>query len=331
MWKKEGQREAFAEALVEIGSRRKDVVVLTADLSSSVKTNRFAEKFPEHHFNVGISEQNMMSIAAGLAASGSTVFASTFAVFGTSRVYDQIRQSIAWPKLNVNIVATHAGITVGGDGASHQMLEDIALMCSLPNMTVIVPCDALETRKAVKSVVDYKGPTYIRLGRSEVPIITQENDTFSIGKATVMKDGKDITLIGTGIMVSRCLLAAEKLEKENIDASVINMSTIKPVDEKTIIKYAKETGAIVTAEEHNIIGGLGSTVSSVLSENVPVPMKRIGIPDVFGESGKSDELMEKYGLTPENIVKAVHDVMKGGGNERMFKFGGKQKKMLLHL
>ncbi|PJB21398.1 MAG: transketolase [Euryarchaeota archaeon CG_4_9_14_3_um_filter_38_12] len=310
MWKKEGQREAFAEALVEIGSRRKDVVVLTADLSSSVKTNRFAEKFPEHHFNVGISEQNMMSIAAGLAASGSTVFASTFAVFGTSRVYDQIRQSIAWPKLNVNIVATHAGITVGGDGASHQMLEDIALMCSLPNMTVIVPCDALETRKAVKSVVDYKGPTYIRLGRSEVPIITQENDTFSIGKATVMKDGKDITLIGTGIMVSRCLLAAEKLEKENIDASVINMSTIKPVDEKTIIKYAKETGAIVTAEEHNIIGGLGSTVSSVLSENVPVPMKRIGIPDVFGESGKSDELMEKYGLTPENIVKAVHDVMK---------------------
>ena len=310
MWKKEGQRESFAEALVEIGSRRKDVVVLTADLSSSVKTNRFAEKFPEHHFNVGISEQNMMSIAAGLAASGSTVFASTFAVFGTSRVYDQIRQSIAWPKLNVNIVATHAGITVGGDGASHQMLEDIALMCSLPNMTVIVPCDALETRKAVKSVVDYKGPTYIRLGRSEVPIITQENDTFSIGKATVMKDGKDITLIGTGIMVSRCLLAAEKLEKENIDASVINMSTIKPVDEKTIIKYAKETGAIVTAEEHNIIGGLGSTVSSVLSENVPVPMKRIGIPDVFGESGKSDELMEKYGLTPENIVKAVHDVMK---------------------
>lgn len=310
MWKKEGQREAFAEALVEIGSRRKDVVVLTADLSSSVKTNRFAEKFPEHHFNVGISEQNMMSIAAGLAASGSTVFASTFAVFGTSRVYDQIRQSIAWPKLNVNIVATHAGITVGGDGASHQMLEDIALMCSLPNMTVIVPCDALETRKAVKSVVDYKGPTYIRLGRSEVPIITQENDTFSIGKATVMKDGKDITLIGTGIMVSRCCLAAEKLEKENIDASVINMSTIKPVDEKTIIKYAKETGAIVTAEEHNIIGGLGSTVSSVLSENVPVPMKRIGIPDVFGESGKSDELMEKYGLTPENIVKAVHDVMK---------------------
>jgi len=310
MWKKEGQREAFAEALVEIGSRRKDVVVLTADLSSSVKTNRFAEKFPEHHFNVGISEQNMMSIAAGLAASGSTVFASTFAVFGTSRVYDQIRQSIAWPKLNVNIVATHAGITVGGDGASHQMLEDIALMCSLPNMTVIVPCDALETRKAVKSVVDYKGPTYIRLGRSEVPIITQENDTFSIGKATVMKDGKDITLIGTGIMVSRCLLAAEKLEKENIDASVINMSTIKPVDEKTIIKYAKETGAVVTAEEHNIIGGLGSTVSSVLSENVPVPMKRIGIPDVFGESGKSDELMEKYGLTPENIVKAVHDVMK---------------------
>lgn len=315
MWKKEGQREAFAKALVEIGSRRKDVVVLTADLSSSVKTNRFAEKFPEHHFNVGISEQNMMSIAAGLAASGSTVFASTFAVFGTSRVYDQIRQSIAWPKLNVNIVATHAGITVGGDGASHQMLEDIALMCSLPNMTVIVPCDALETKKAVISVVDYNGPTYIRLGRGDVPTITKENDSFKIGKATIMKEGKDVTLIGTGIMVSRCLLAAEKLEKENIDAAVINMSTIKPVDEKTIIKYAKETGAVVTAEEHNIIGGLGSTVSTVLSENVPVPMKRIGIPDVFGESGKSDELMEKYGLTSENIVKAAHEVMKGRGRK----------------
>lgn len=315
MWKKEGQREAFAEALVEIGSRRKDVVVLTADLSSSVKTNRFAEKFPEHHFNVGISEQNMMSIAAGLAASGSTVFASTFAVFGTSRVYDQIRQSIAWPKLNVNIVATHAGITVGGDGASHQMLEDIALMCSLPNMTVIVPCDALETKKAVISVVDYNGPTYIRLGRSDIQTITKENDSFKIGKATVMRDGKDVTLIGTGIMVSICCLAAEKLEKENIDATVINMSTIKPVDEKTIIKYAKETGAVVTAEEHNIIGGLGSTVSTVLSENIHVPMKKIGIPDVFGESGKSDELMEKYGLTAENIVKAAHDVMKRKGKD----------------
>ncbi|MDI6917762.1 MAG: transketolase family protein [Thermoplasmatales archaeon] len=316
MWNKKTQRDAFAEALVEIGSRRKDVVVLTADLSSSVKTNRFAEKFPEHHFNVGISEQNMMSIAAGLAASGSRVFASTFAVFGTSRVYDQIRQSIAWPKLNVNIVATHAGITVGGDGASHQMLEDVALMCSLPNMTVIVPCDALETKKAVKFVVDYNGPTYIRLGRSDVPTITQENALFSIGKAMVMKDGKDITLIGTGTMVSRCLLAAEKLEKDNIDATVINMSTIKPVDEKMIIKYAKETGAVVTAEEHNIIGGLGSMVSTVLSENVPVPMKRIGIPDVFGESGKSDELMEKYGLTPENIAEAAHEVMKRRGKQK---------------
>lgn len=315
MWKKESQREAFAKVLVEIGSRRKDVVVLTADLSSSVKTNRFAEKFPEHHFNVGISEQNMMSIAAGLAASGSTVFASTFAVFGTSRVYDQIRQSIAWPKLNVNTVATHAGITVGGDGASHQMLEDIALMCSLPNMTVIVPCDALETKKAVISVVDYNGPTYIRLGRGDVPTITKENDSFKIGKATIMKEGKDVTLIGTGIMVSRCLLAAEKLEKENIDVTVINMSTIKPVDEKTIIKYAKETGAVVTAEEHNIIGGLGSTVSTVLSENISVPMRRIGIPDVFGESGKSDELMEKYGLTPENIIKVAHEVMKRRGRK----------------
>ncbi|MBU4256521.1 MAG: transketolase family protein [Candidatus Thermoplasmatota archaeon] len=315
MSKKESQREAFAKALVEIGSRRNDVVVLTADLSSSVKTNKFAEKFPEHHFNVGISEQNMVSIAAGLAASGSTVFASTFAVFGTSRVYDQIRQSIAWPKLNVNIVATHAGITVGGDGASHQMLEDIALMCSLPNMTVIVPSDALETKKAVRSVVDYNGPTYIRLGRGDVPTITKENDSFNIGKATVMKEGKDVTFIGTGIMVSQCLLSAEKLEKENIDAAVINMSTIKPVDEKTIIKYAKETGAVVTAEEHNIIGGLGSTVSTVLSENIPVPMRRIGIPDVFGESGKSDELMEKYGLTSENIVNAAHDVMKRRGKK----------------
>ena len=316
MFEKKSQRKAFAEALVELGRRRKDVVVLTADLSSSVKTNKFAARFPEHHFNIGISEQNMMSIAAGLAGSGSKVFASTFAVFATSRVYDQIRQSIAWPKLNVNIVATHAGITVGGDGASHQMLEDIALMCSLPNMTVIVPCDALETKKAVKSAIDYSGPTYIRLGRSDVPTITKEKTPFKIGKATVMKKGNDVTLIGTGIMVSQCLLAAELLEKENIDATVINMSTIKPVDKKTIIKYASETGAVVTVEEHNIIGGLGSTVSTVLSENVPVPMKRIGIPDIFGESGNSDELMEKYGLTAENIVKAAHDVLKRRGKRK---------------
>lgn len=308
-FKLESQREYWAKALVELGKKRKDIVVLSADLSSSVKTSLFAKDFPERHFNVGIAEQNMMSIAAGLAACGKTAFASTFAAFGTGRVYDQIRQSIAYPKLNVKIIATHAGITVGGDGATHQIVEDLALMRALPNMTVIVPADAPETYRAIKAVADYIGPVYVRMGRADIPTITNSRGKFKIGKATVLRDGDDVSLIGTGIMVSRCLLAAEELKKHKISAKVIDLSTIKPLDEKTIVKAARETGGVVTAEEHSSIVGMGSAVAMCLVENAHVPMKRVGIPDVFGQSGDSDELMEKYGLTAENIIEAAHDVL----------------------
>ncbi|MFQ6127678.1 MAG: transketolase family protein [Thermoplasmata archaeon] len=312
-WKKESQRTYWAKALVELGRERKDIVVLSADLSSSVKTSLFAKEFPERHFNVGIAEQNMMSIAAGLAASGKTVFASTFAAFGTGRVYDQIRQSIAYPKLNVKIIATHAGITVGGDGATHQILEDIALMRALPNITVVVPADAPETYLAIKAVANYVGPVYLRMGRADVPTITSIGDDFRLGKTTVLRDGDDVTLIGTGVMVSECLIAADELAKEGIDARVLNMSTIKQLDKDAVIKAARETGAVVTAEEHSVTVGMGAAVAMALAENAHVPMKRVGIPDVFGESGDSDELMEKYGLTVENIIKAAHDVMKRKG------------------
>ncbi len=308
-FKLESQRSYWAKALVELGRTRKDIVVVSADLSSSVKTSLFANEFPERHFNVGIAEQNMMSVAAGLASCGKTAFASTFAAFGTGRVYDQIRQSIAYPELNVKIIATHAGITVGGDGATHQIVEDLALMRSLPNMTVIVPADGPETYKAIKAVADYKGPVYVRMGRADVPTITNSDSEFRIGKATILREGTDVSLIGCGIMVSRCLLAAEELQKHKISARVINLSTIKPIDVRTIIKAARETGGVVTAEEHTAVVGLGSAISMVLVENAHVPMKRVGIPDVFGQSGDSDELMEKYGLTAENIVEAAHDVI----------------------
>jgi len=308
-WKLESQRKEYGKALVELGKTRTDIVVLDADLSSSTQTAMFAQAFPERFFNCGIAEASMMDTAAGLAASGKTVFASTFAVFGTGRCYDQIRQSIAYTKLNVKIVVSHAGITVGGDGASHQTFEDIALMRILPNMTVIVPADALETKKVIFKIAGSKGPTYVRIGRADVPTVTDQNDEFEIGKANVIRDGEDITLIGTGIMLSRCLLAAEELKTHKISARVINMSTIKPIDKKMIIKCARETGAIVTAEEHSMLEGLGSAVAMTLGENASVPMRRVGIPDVFGESGDSDELMAKYGLTAENIVNASHEVL----------------------
>lgn len=309
-WKLESQRKQYGKALVELGKERGDIVVLDADLSSSTRTADFAAAFPERFFNCGIAEQNMMDTAAGFAVSGKTAFVSTFAVFGTGRCYDQIRQSIAYPKLNIKIVASHAGITVGGDGASHQIIEDIALMRVLPNMTVIVPVDSPETYKAVKTIAKEKGPCYVRIGRSDVPTVTDENTKFDINQAPVMRDGKDITLIGCGIMVSKCLEAAEELAKHGVDARVINLHTIKPMDEKTVVRAARETGGVVTAEEHSVMMGMGSAVAMVLVENFHVPMKRVGIPDVFGESGDCDELMEKYGLTKDNIVEAAHDVLK---------------------
>ena len=310
MWEMAKQRDAYGKILVELGRERDDIVVIGADLCGSCRVTKFGDEFPERMFNSGIAEQNMTGVAAGLAASGKTVFSSTFAVFATGRAYDQVRQSIAYPRLNVKIVSTHAGITVGGDGASHQMLEDIALMRVLPNMSVVAPADYNEAAKATRTIASEEGPIYMRMGRSSVPIVTDEDEPFEMGKATILKDGDDVTLIGTGIMVSRCLKAATMLEKqEEISARVVNMSTIKPLDEKIILRAAKETGAVVTAEEHVVSQGMGSGISQVLSESYHVPMKRVGVPNVFGESGESDELMEKYGLTAEHIVESAHDVM----------------------
>jgi transketolase len=309
-WKWESQRKQYGRALVELGKERSDIVVLDADLSSSTRTADFAGAFPERFFNCGIAEQNMIDTAAGLASSGKTVFVSTFAVFGTGRCYDQIRQSVAYPKLNIKIVASHAGITVGGDGASHQIIEDLALMRVLPNMSVIVPVDSNETYKVVKTVAATKDPVYVRIGRADVPTVTDKDTPYEMKKATVMRDGDDVTLIGCGIMVSKCLEAADELAKHGIDARVINLHTVKPLDEKTIVKAARETGGVVTAEEHSVMMGMGSAVAMCLVENFHVPMKRVGIPDVFGESGACNELMERYGLTMENIVEAAHDVLK---------------------
>ena len=295
-------RDAYGEALAELGAVNENIVVLEADLSKSTKTSDFKKVYPERHFNMGIAEQNMLGVAAGFAAAGKIPFASSFAVFATGRAYDQIRNSIAYPNLNVKIAATHAGLTVGEDGGSHQMLEDIALMRALPNMTVIVPVDGIETKQAIKAAAEYEGPVYIRMGRPKVPVLFDENYTFEIGKGVVLKEGTDVTLVGTGIMVSKAVEAAELLAAEGISAAVVNISTIKPLDAELIIAQAQKTGAIVTCEEHNIYGGLGSAVAEVLVENCPVPMARVGVADKFGESGLPDELLEKYGLTAANIA-----------------------------
>jgi transketolase len=301
-WEYKNMRPGFGEALVELGKKYHQVVALNADLSGSTTTAMFDKAYPERFFNVGVSEQNMMGISAGLAATGHIVFASTFAMFATGRAYDQIRQSIAYPKLNVKIVATHAGISVGGDGASHQMHEDLALMRVLPHMKVIAPADYWETKKAVLKVAETPGPCYIRTARINTPMIYDEDYKFRIGKADLLKEGDDVTIIAMGLMVSKALEAAEVLGRENISARVVNMSTIKPRDKNMIIDSARRTGAIVTAEEHNMIVGMGSAVAEVLADYEPVPQRRVGIPDVFGESGESEELMDAYGLTVENIV-----------------------------
>lgn len=304
-------RDAYGDALIELGQENERVVVLDADLSKSTKTHGFSKAFPERFFNVGIAEQNLIGLAAGLATSNKIPFASTFAMFATGRAFEIIRNSVCYPKLNVKICATHAGITVGEDGASHQSLEDITCMRAIPNMTVIVPADGVETKKAIHAIADYNGPVYVRLGRSAVPTLNDEASyQFEIGKGVVLKDGKDLTIIATGIMVSKGLEAAGILADRGIDARVINIHTIKPIDSELITKAAKETGAIITVEEHSIVGGLGSAVSEVIAENHPVKMKRIGIKDTFGESGKPEELLVKYGLTPEAIVEAAESLVK---------------------
>lgn len=300
------QRNYYGKALAELAKTRKDVVVLDADLAGSTKTSDFEKVAPERFVEVGIAEQNMIGVASGLAASGKTVFASTFAVFATGRCWEQIRLAVAYPKQNVKIVSTHCGISVGEDGASHQGLEDISIMRSIPNMVVVSPADAYEAYAATMALADYKGPCYMRLGRADFPIITKEGEKFEIGKAKVLREGKDITLLGTGQMVSACLQAAEELEAKGISAEVVNVSTIKPLDAECIKRSVSKTGCAVTAEEHSIIGGLGSAVAELLSEECPAPLTRVGTKDTFGESGKAELLMEKYGLTAKDIVEAAN-------------------------
>ena len=287
-----------------------DIVVLDADLSKSTKTINFAKKFPERFFNAGIAEQNMMGMAAGLAAAGKVVFASSFAIFATGRAFEQVRNSIAYANLNVKICATHSGITVGEDGGSHQSVEDITLMRSIPNLTVIVPADGVSTRKALFKLYEHNGPAYLRLGRPALPLIYKDNLDFQIARGIQLREGQDAAIIACGAMVALALQAAEILEAEGIQVAVIDMHSIKPLDKDLIIRSAQQTGALLTAEEHTIIGGLGSAVCEVVSENYPVPVIRMGINDVFGQSGTPDELMQHYGLTVEKIVQNIHILLK---------------------
>ncbi len=302
-------RDAYGKALVRLGEHNKNIVVLDADLSKSTKTADFQSAYPERFFNLGIAEQNLMGVAAGFAAAGKIPFASTFAVFAIGRAYDQIRNTIAYPMLNVKIAATHAGLTVGEDGGSHQMIEDIALTRVIPGMTVIVPADATETEQAIMKAAEFEGPVYIRLGRPAVPVIFGEDYTFEIGKSVIVKEGKDVALFATGIMLSESIAAAEELAAEGIDAEVINISTIKPLDTDGIIKSVTKTGCCVTCEEHNIIGGLGSAVAEALAENHPVPMERVGVNDTFGRSGSPNELLEAFGLTKKDIAEKARKVL----------------------
>ena len=296
-------REAYGKALVKLSNLNDKVVVLDADLSKSTKTAEFKAVAPERFINMGIAEGNMMGVAAGLATCGKIPFASSFAMFAAGRAFEQIRNSICYPKLNVKVCATHAGLTVGEDGATHQSVEDISLMRSIPNMVVINPADAVETEAAILAIADYDGPCYVRLGRLAVETINDENNyKFELGKGITLAEGKDVTIVATGMMVQLALEAKEELAKEGINAKVINIHTIKPIDNELLINAAKETGAVVTAEEHSIIGGLGSAVSEVLAEAYPVPVVKVGIKDTFGESGKPDQLLKKYGLTVESIV-----------------------------
>ena len=310
MTQKVATRDAYGDALVSLGKKRNDVVVLDADLSGSTKTSKFAKVFPDRFFNIGIAEQDMMGTAAGLAIGGKLPFVSTFAVFATGRAWEQVRQSICYPNLNVKIVASHSGITVGEDGGSHQSVEDIAVMRVIPHMTVIVPADGPETLQAIEAAAEYKGPCYVRVGRNKVPTLFGADYKFKIGKAHVFNLGKDAAIIATGIMVAEALRTRDLLKAEGIDVGVIDMSTIKPLDTEAIIAAAKRCGAIVTAEEHSIIGGLGGAVAEALAESVPVPMARIGVKDTFGTSGDQEALLKHYGLSAGDLATAVKEVIK---------------------
>jgi len=303
-------RDYYGKALVELGSENPKVVVLDADLSCSTRTSMFAKAFPQRFFNVGIAEQNCIGIAAGLANVGKVVFASSFAMFITGRAWEQIRNSVAYPRLNVKIAATHAGITVGEDGASHQALEDITIMRAIPNMQVLVPADAIEAYQMIKQIADIYGPFYIRISRGNSPLIYKDTAyNFQLGKADVLREGKDVAIVACGIMVDMALKAAAELwSKDKIKATVVNLSSIKPVDVETLVAVAKNTGCIVTAEEHSVIGGLGSVVAEVLAQHYPVPIEMLGVNGVFGESGKPEALLEKHSLNVKGIVDKVKKV-----------------------
>jgi len=302
-------RDVYGKTLVDLGKRNSDLVVLDADLTVSTKTNMFGKEYPDRFFTMGVSEQDMMSTAAGFALAGKRPFASTFAVFATGRAWEHVRQSIAFPNLNVNIVATHAGVTVGEDGATHQALEDISLMRVLPNMRVIVPADAVETEQVIRTVFDDEGPVYVRLARVKFPTIFNEEYKFEMGKARILREGKDVAILAVGILVNEAIEAARMLEKRGIDACVVNVSSVKPIDIQTITDVAKSTGAVITAEDHSVIGGLGGAVAEILSEYCPTPLKRIGMKDRYGTSGNGLKLLEYFGLKAKNIVQAANELL----------------------
>ena len=307
--KKMATRDGYGKALVALGEQHDDIVVLDADLAGSTKTGMFAKAFPDRHFNCGIAEADMMSVAAGLAASGFTPFASSFAMFASGRAFEQIRNSIGYPHLNVKIGASHGGMSVGEDGASHQCCEDFALMRSIPGMVVICPADGVEAEAATKAAYAYQGPVYLRMGRLAVPVFHEEGFEFQIGKGEVMREGDDIAIIANGLMVYEAIKAGETLAKEGINARIINMSTVKPLDEELVLKAAKECGKIITCEEHSVIGGLGEAVCSFLSENYPTPVRRIGVNDQFGFSAPAAEVLEAFGLCESNIVKTAKEFL----------------------
>ena len=305
--KKMATRDGYGNGLVALGAEHPDVVVLDADLAGSTKTGMFRKAYPDRHFNCGIAEGNMMSVAAGMAATGLVPFASSFAMFAAGRAFEQIRNSIGYPHLNVKIGATHGGISVGEDGASHQCCEDFALMRSIPGMVVISPADGVEAAAAVKAAYEHEGPVYLRFGRLAVPVFHEEGFEFQIGKGEILRDGTDVAIIANGLLVYEAVQAGEKLAEMGINAMIINMSTVKPIDEELVLEAARKCGRIITCEEHSIIGGLGEAVCSFLSENLPTPVKRIGVQDVFGESGPAAELLKKYGLCADNIVEVAKD------------------------
>ena len=302
-------RDAYGEALAELGAENEKIVALDADLSGSTKTGVFAKKFPTRFFNMGIAEANMVGTAAGLASVGKIPFLSTFAIFAAGRAWEQIRQSVAYPKANVKIVATHGGVTVGEDGGSHQSVEDIAIMRAIPNMTVIVPADGEETKGAIRAAAAYKGPVYVRLGRNKVPSVFPAGHEFKIGKGNQLVEGTDLTFVTTGLMTAQAVIAAEKLHAEGISARVVHLGTIKPLDKEIVLKAAQETGAIITAEEHSVVGGLGGAVAELLGEECPTLMKRVGVYDRFGTSGKSDELLKYFGLNAETLIEEAREIV----------------------